>query len=46
MTQVFIVAFIVGALLFLWLKLLLKLAYFLLGVIETIKEAKLVLLLE
>jgi hypothetical protein len=37
---------IVGALLFLWLQLLLELTYFLLCVIGSIKKAKLVLLLE
>jgi hypothetical protein len=55
-TQLFVVVYssaiincIVGALLFLWLQLLLELTYFLLcviGVLNSIKKAKLVLLLE
>lgn len=52
-TQLFVVVYssaiincIVGALLFLWLQLLLELTYFLLCVIGSIKKAKLVLLLE
>ena len=50
-TQLFVVivyrsSSIVGALLFLWLQLLLELTYCLLCVIGSIKKAKLVLLLE